>query len=93
MTKVKMSCCPNHCQTCQTEVNEEHKARLVEAEKVHACHAGLMLSPYIEMNNILDFVDLDDNDNDEEAEEQPPAEDNQLEEGDRLFTMTVPCEA
>src|ERR1700682_2979769 len=89
-----MSCCPNHCRTCQTKANDECKARIVEAEKVHTCRAGPMPSPDIEMDDIPDFVmDLDDEDDDEETEGRQPAEDDQLEEGDRLFTMTVPCEA
>ena len=51
-------------------MNEERKARIVEAEKVCACHAGLMPSPDIEMDDIPDFVtDLDDEDNDEGTEE------------------------
>jgi hypothetical protein len=89
-----MSRCPNHCRTCQTEVNKERKARIVEAEKVCACRAGLMPLPDIKMDDIPDFVtDLDDEDDDEETEERPPAEDDQLEEGNRLFATTIPCEA
>src|ERR1700682_3928995 len=94
MTEVRMSHCPNHCWTCQTEANDECKARIVEAEKVHACRAGPMPLPDIEMDDIPDFVtDLDDEDDDEETEGRPPVEDDQLEEGDRLFATTVPCEA
>jgi hypothetical protein len=52
-----------------------------------------MPSPNVEMDNIPDFVDLDDEDNDEETQEHTPAPDEQLEEGDRLFAMSVPCEA
>lgn len=83
MTKVKMSHCPNHCWTCQTEANEERKAWVVKAEKVHACCAGWLPSPNIEMDNIPDFVDLDDKDDDEEMEEWPPVEDNQLKKAKR----------
>ena len=93
MTEVKMSRCLHHCRTCQTEVNEEHKTRIVEAEKICACHAGPMPMPDIEMDDILDFMDLYNEDDDEEMAERPPVEDDQLEEGDRLFTMAVPCEA
>jgi hypothetical protein len=49
-----------------------------------------MPSPNVEMD---DIPDLDDKDDDEGMGERPPAEDNQLEEGNRLFTMAVPCEA
>jgi hypothetical protein len=52
-----------------------------------------MPSPDVEMDDIPDFVDLDDEDEDEGAQEHTPASDEQLEEGDRLFTTMVPCEA
>lgn len=52
-----------------------------------------MPSHDVEMDDVLDFVDLDDEDNEEEAQEYTPAADDQPEEGDRLFATTVPCEA
>jgi hypothetical protein len=52
-----------------------------------------MPSPDVKMDDIPDFMDLDDEDDDEETQEHTPALDEQLEEGDRLFATSVPCEA
>ena len=53
-----------------------------------------MPSPDIEMDDVPDFVmDLDDEDDYEEAGEHPSKEGEQFEEGNRLFATAVPCEA
>jgi hypothetical protein len=92
--EVKMSQCPNHCRTCQHEVNEERKVQVAEADSVHACCAGPMPSPDVEMDEISDLaIDLDDEEDERDAEETPYVGDDQLEEGDRLFATTIPCEA
>jgi hypothetical protein len=92
--EVKMSQCPNHCRTCQHEVNEERKVRLAEGESIRACCAGPTPSPDIEMDDIPDFeTDLDEEEDEQDTEEKPYEGDDQLEEGDRLFATTIPCEA
>jgi Retroviral aspartyl protease len=88
--EVKMSRCPNHCRTCQNEVNAERKERLAEEANIHSCRAGPMPKPDVEMEDIPDLGDVSD---DEEEEEEPYAGEDAMEEGDRLFTATIPCEA
>ena len=91
--EVKMSRCPNHCHTCQHEVNEERKERLVEAAKIRTCRAGPMPSPDVDMEDIPDLSMDPDDEDDEDEDEKPYVGEDQLEEGDRLFTTTIPCEA
>jgi hypothetical protein len=92
--EVKMSRCPNHCRTCQHEVNEERKVQLAEGKSIRACHAGPTPSPDIEMHDIPDFeTDLDEEEDEQTTEEKPYEGDDQLEEGDRLFATMIPCEA
>ena len=88
VNKVKMSCCPNHCCTCQSKVNAEQKASFKEAMSICLCHTGPMPSPNIVIENILDLV-LDEDNEDEE----PYIGDNAPEEGDWIFVTTIPCEA
>jgi hypothetical protein len=93
-TEVKMSQCPNHCRTCQHEVNEKRKVRIAEGESICACRVGPMPFPDIEMDNIPDFMtDLDDEEDEQDTEEKPYIGDDQLKEGDRLFATMIPCEA
>ena len=90
MNKVKMSCCPNHCRKCQSEVNAEQKATFREAASIHLCHTGPMPTPDIAIDDVPDLVlDNDDDDDDDE----PSTGDDALEEGDRVFIATIPCEA
>jgi hypothetical protein len=49
-----------------------------------------MPEPDVEMEDIPDLGDVS---NDEEEEEKPYAGEDAMEEGDRLFTATIPCEA
>jgi hypothetical protein len=50
--------------------------------------------PDVEMDEIPDLtIDLDDEEDERDAEEMPYVGDDQLEEGDRLFATTIPCEA
>jgi Retroviral aspartyl protease len=88
--EVKMSRCPNHCRTCQNEANVERKERLAEEENICSCCAGPMPEPDVEMEDIPDLGDVSD---DEEEEEEPGAGEDAMEEGNRLFTTTIPCEA
>jgi Retroviral aspartyl protease len=88
--EVKMSCCPNHCRTCQNKVNVEQKERLVEEANIRSCRAGPMPEPDIEMEDIPDLGDVSDN---KEEEEEPYTGEDAMEEGDQLFTMTIPCKA
>jgi hypothetical protein len=92
--EVKMSRCPNHCHTCQHEVNEEQRVQFAAAEGVHACHASPMPYPDVEMDDVPDLVtDLDDEEDEQDTEEEPYTGDDQLKEGDRLFATMIPCEA
>ena len=85
--KVKMSCCPNYCHTCQNKVNTEQKISFMEAASVRTCRAGPLPSPDIDMD-IPDLVD-DSNDEDDELYVREDA----LEDGDHVFAAAVPCEA
>jgi hypothetical protein len=78
--EVKMSCCPNHCRTCQNEVNVERKERLVEEANIRSCHAGLMPEPDVKMEDIPDLGNVSDDE--EEEEEEPYAGEDAMEEGD-----------
>jgi hypothetical protein len=92
--EVKMSRCPNHCHTCQHEANEECKEQLMEAAKIRTCRVGPMPSPDVDMEDIPDLsMDPDDKDDEDEEDEEPYMGEDQLKEGDRLFTTTIPCEA
>jgi hypothetical protein len=88
--EVKMSHCTNHCRTCQNKANVERKEWLAEEANIRPCHAGPMPEPDIEMEDIPDLGDVSD---DEEEEEEPYTSEDAMEEGDRLFTATIPCEA
>jgi hypothetical protein len=73
-------------------VNEQ-KVRVVEANSICACHAGPMPSLNVEMDNIPDLViDPDDEEDEWDTEETLYVGDDQLKEGDRLFTTMIPCE-
>jgi hypothetical protein len=75
-------------------VNEERKVQFAEGKSIRACRAGPTPSPDIEMDNIPDFeTDLEEEEDKQDTEEKPYEGDDQLEEGDRLFTTTIPCEA
>lgn len=84
---VKMSRCPNHCRTCQNEVNAERRISFMEAASIRTCRAGPLPSPDIDM----DIPDLVDDSDDED--EEPYVGEDALEEGDRVFAATIPCEA
>jgi hypothetical protein len=86
-----MSRCPNHCRTCRNEANVERKERLVEEANIHSCCAGPMPEPDVEMEDISDLGNVSDDK--EEEEEEPYAGEDAMEEGDRLFTATIPCKA
>jgi hypothetical protein len=90
--EVKMSHCPNHCCTCQNKANVERKERLVEEANICSCHAGPMPEPDVEMEDIPNLGDVSDEE-EEEEEEEPYAGEDAMEEGDQLFTATIPCEA
>jgi hypothetical protein len=77
--EVKMSRCPNHCRTCQNEVNVEWKERLAEEANIRSCRAGPMPKPDIEMEDIPDLGDVSD---DKEEEEEPYAGEDAMEDGD-----------
>ena len=87
VNKVKMSCCPTHCRTCQSEVNAERKTLLKEAVSICLCCTGPMPSPDIVIEDIPDLVPDKDNEDD-----KPYIGDNALEEGDQIFVATIPCE-
>ena len=85
VSKVKMSCCPNHCHTCQSEVNAKKKASFREAMNIHLCCTGPMPSPDIAIEDVPDLVpDVDDED------DEPYTGDDALE-GDYVFVTTTPC--
>jgi RNase H-like domain found in reverse transcriptase/Reverse transcriptase (RNA-dependent DNA polymerase)/Integrase zinc binding domain/Chromo (CHRromatin Organisation MOdifier) domain/Retroviral aspartyl protease len=87
--EVKMSRCPTHCRTCQSEVNAERKVRLIESANIRSCRAGPLPDVDIGMEGIPELcVDHDD-----EEDDEPYEEDDLLEEGDRLFTTNIPSEA
>jgi hypothetical protein len=88
--KVKMSRCPNHCHTCQNETNAERKTAFKEAECICTCCAGSMPSTDVDMEDIPDLAP--DSDDDEDNDEPYVGEDV-LEDGDRIFVATIPCEA
>jgi len=41
--KITISCCPDRCHTCQTEVQEEQKTLQKEERRIRACRAGPLL--------------------------------------------------
>ena len=86
--EVKMSRCPNHCCTCQSEVNAEQKASFKEAASIHLCHTGPMPIPNITTEDIPDLV-LDEDNEDNKSY----TGDDALEEGDCVFIATIPCKA
>jgi hypothetical protein len=88
--KVKMRQCPNHCHTCQNEMNVGCRVMFREADCICACHTGPMPSAGVDMEDIPDLApNSDDNDDNEE----PYTGKDLLEEGDCLFMATIPCEA
>lgn len=84
---MKMSRCPNHCCTCQNEVNAKRKIAVMEAASIRTCHAGPLPSPDVDMD-IPDLVEDLDN-----LDEEPYVGEDALEEGDRVFVATIPCKA
>jgi hypothetical protein len=97
--EVKMSRCPEHCRTCQNETNEERKLASKEAASIRTCRAGPLPTmdiemedvPDVEMEDLPSMFDDDDDDEDRNSDEPYTGEDK-LEEGDRLFCATIPCE-
>jgi hypothetical protein len=47
----------------------------------------------VDMEDIPDLSMDPDDEDDEDEDEEPYVGEDQLEEGDRLFTTTIPCEA
>jgi hypothetical protein len=88
--EVKMSRCPNHCHSCQNEMNMEQKIAFKEANSICACCTGPMPSADVDMEDIPDLTPNVDEDSDDE---EPYTGGDSLEEGDRLFVTTIPCEA
>jgi hypothetical protein len=88
--KVKMSCCPNHCCTCQNEMNAEQKTAFKEAECICTCHTGPLPSIDDNMEDIPDLTPDSDNDSDDD---EPYVGEDALEGGDRIFVATIPCKA
>jgi hypothetical protein len=64
----------------------------MEEANIRACHTGPMPEPDVKMEHIPDLANVDEEEDDEEAEETHTGEDA-MEDGDQLFTMTIPCEA
>lgn len=93
--EVRMSCCPNHCRTCQCEANEASKTRIAEAASIHSCCMGPMPIPDVDMDDVPDLVDNDNNDddNDDDDNDEPYTGNDLLKEGNHLFTATIPCKA
>jgi hypothetical protein len=88
--EVKMSCCPNHCHTCQNKTNAKQKTVFKEAKCICMCHTGPL--PSID-DNVEDIPDLTpDSDNDEDDDE-PYVGGDVLEDGDHIFVATIPCKA
>jgi hypothetical protein len=81
-----MSQCPNHCCTCQNELNKEPKLAFKEAAGICTCQDGPMPEPDIDMEEIPDLGKEVHNDNEPCLNESP-------EEGDCIFVVTIPCEA
>jgi hypothetical protein len=50
-----------------------------------------MPSPDVDMEDIPDLSMDPDDEDDEDEDEKPYVGKDQLEEGDRLFTTTIPC--
>jgi hypothetical protein len=87
--EVKMSCCLNHCCTCQHKANAARKICFAEELKLRCCRAGPMPSPNLDMKDIPDLApDSDENSDDEE----PCSDQDVLENDDRLFFTVIPCE-
>jgi hypothetical protein len=88
--EVKMSRCPNHCHTCQNEMNTEQKIAFKEADSICACRISPMPSAGVGVEDIPDLTPNVDEDSDDE---EPYVGKDLLEEGDQLFVTTIPCEA
>jgi hypothetical protein len=86
--EVKMSCCLNHCHTCQNEANTEQKAVFMRNMSICLCHAGEMLNPDVDMEDIPELSE-----DKEEEEEEPYIGNNALEKGDQVFIATILCKA
>jgi hypothetical protein len=85
---VKMRLCLNHCHTCQNKANVEQKERLIEEANICSCRAGPMPEPDVKMEDIPNLSNVSD---DEDEEEEPYTGEDVMEEGDQLFTATIPC--
>jgi hypothetical protein len=88
--EVKMSRCPNHCHTCQNEMNVKQKTAFKEAECIRTCRAGPMPSVDVNMEDIPDLAPISD---DDEDDDELYVGEDALEDGDRVFIATIPCEA
>jgi hypothetical protein len=80
---------PDLHHTCQNKVNVERKELLVEEANIRSCRAGPMPKPDVEMEDIPNLSDVSD---DDDEEKEPYTGEDAMEEGDRLFTATIPCE-
>ena len=69
-------------------MNNECKVVFKEVASIHVCHAGPMLSPDIEMEDVPS-LELDDEDDDNE---EPNTGKDLLEDRDQIFIATIPCE-
>ena len=92
--EVKMSRCPSRCRTCFLEDRQDRRrVRAVEA-KVATCREGPMPETHIRAMTMEEVPDED-----AELDDLPPLapdpdeeDEEEFEDGDRLFATTVPCE-
>ena len=82
--EVKMSRCPERCRMCFEEAKTERKAKEAEIERIQACREGSLPRPTVEE------VDGEDDDVPALVDDE---EDDELEDGDRVFMTVLQPEA
>ena len=82
--EVKMSRCPERCRMCFEEAKTERKAKEAEIKRIRACREGSLPRPTIEE------VDGEDDDVPALVDDE---EDDELEDGDRVFMTVLQPEA
>jgi hypothetical protein len=79
--EVKMSRCPERCQTCREEVREEKRIRRAEERRTEKCREGPMPETEVELEDVPELgPDSDDDEEDDDEDEE-----EEIEEGDRVF--------
>ena len=97
--RVKMSRCPEKCQTCRAEVRKETQAQRVQtraaAKRLLECRQGPhpVLVEEVEDEEFSESEVEDESSSDAGDDADPVAPEDEFEEGDRLFYISLPTEA